>query len=199
VELTEIRQLTKEEAVVFALEEGGKYFIKLIRVTGACGQLRLEEEDIIANFALFLLDHEARQVYMYRGEAQFSTYISTVFRYWLYSRFALINHRNAEIYHPDIDNFLSDQLPPEAAYIRDEEERNIMDVLAKCIAGLNHDDSLLVQEVMTKKISLKRMARDKGIKLSAMYYSYYQIIQKLRNCFQEQGIDLNSTQREGKK
>lgn len=195
-----IKKLTVGKIVEYALEEGTSYFLKVIRMSHACKTLQLEEEDIISEFALKLIENEGRQLFQFRGEAQFSTYVTVVFKNWLFPRLRRKREQEKNINSREgqFDNFFNieehkdSHHNPEKMLVHKESQKIFHETFEKCFGELNQDDQNLIRSIIQGEKKIKELALERKTSTQSIYYRYYSLLDQLRYCFQNDGFNADA-------
>lgn len=185
-------ELSLEEAVVCTMEQGIIYFLKLIRMHDAQVRMKMEEEDILSEFRLFLLEKKGKPIYAYEGKegAKFTTYITVVFKFWLYRALQKVEKRTNEVEAPEYSESWQDYREAhEDSFLKAEEDSRILESLRECIQALQEKSKNLVKKVLYDNMSMKDIAEEENLRLSTLYTRYYTVLKILKDCLGQKGIE----------
>lgn len=187
----ELKDLSVEEAANYALEEGVGNFLTLIKMKNAEENLQFEEKEIISEFYLYILEKKARPVYLFKekNNASFKTYITVVFRNWLFRRLSSLSVRqmNKQISFVISDTSLDERKNPEEEITNILMESMFLENLNHCIESLSKDSKNIVRLILEGN-KIREIVKKIGIPRTRLYNTYYAILSSLRKCLESKGI-----------
>ena len=187
----EIHKLEVHEAVEATLKVAGGNFLKLIRMSNACEQLNIEEEDFFSDFKLFVIEKKGKPIYSFREDsgAKYTTYITVVFRNWLYRKLQGSKKLKNEVLKEEIATSIKDSRETwEENYLRDEESSVIIESLKSCIDSLKTDSKILINEIVEKGMTIREISKATNQKSDKLYNQYYAALKILKKCLDSKGI-----------
>ncbi len=186
----DIKKLSVEKAANYALEGGLGNFLTLIRMKEAEKNLGLEINEIISEFYLHLLEKKARPVYLFRREnkASFKTYITVVFRNWLFRKLGALSVRQKKnISFGATETSVDNRKSPEDAVTEILMESMFLEGLTNCIEGLSKVSKDIVKLILEGN-RIRDIVKRINLPESKLYNTYYAILGSLRNCLESKGI-----------
>ena len=174
------------ETISTALREAAGIIHRVMVAMGAVDKLRREPEDIVSEFYLFLLEHDARPLYLYEGRngAQFGSYVGKIFHNWLFRR----------INRPATDEIsLSDVLSTKISDKRKTAERETEDeqiyrALRDCISRLDDMEKQIINQYLDYQTKLSVICRRIGISQSQIYGIWEKLTRRLKSCLEGKGF-----------
>lgn len=185
----QIHQMSVSQAVDHALCLGDRLFRAFCIRMQASQKLNQDYDDIRHDFALYLLEAQARPLYNFAGLCQFETYITAIFRFWLYKRLRSINNRGEKQVNIKRLNFMADsrgQIPER--FIALQEKAILDEALTQCIESLGDSAKELLSAMMHYKQRIRHYAKQRKMPENRVYYFFYRILKFLKSCLDKKGI-----------
>lgn len=193
--IEKLYELDVQAAVAHTLEQTGELFLHHMRLRKVSEVLAMDERDILADFALFLLAKEARPIYAYQGKAKFEVYMLVIFRNWLSD---YIKRKKSES-RRQVATSISEQERkeweakdnPAVRYIEQETEGRKMELvmfLFECMGHLGRKWERYIWDIFNKKLTIKEAAIQENKSYGSFYYSVKQNLERLRHCLEKQGV-----------
>lgn len=180
-----------EKAIECTFQVAGIHFLKLIRISNVCEQLNIEEDDVFSDFKLFILEKQGKPIYSFREDsgAKYTTYITVVFRNWLYRKLQGAKKLKNEIGGDDISSSIKDgRSTGEEDFLKTETDSILIESLNHCIDSLSESSQNLLEEIMDKGKSISDIAKEGNLKADKLYNQYYAILKTLKKCLDSKGI-----------
>lgn len=185
--MLEDQNSSTHDKIAKALRAAAGIIHNLVKNTDAPKRLKIESEDIVNEFYLFLLEYDARPLDLYEGRngAQFGSYVGRIFFYWLNRR--LKSKVSSEVTLTDV---MSARLSDNRNSIADESENNLLyGALRKCIAQLENPEKEIINAYLDHEPKLSKISRKLGIAQAQIYVMWESTKKKIRSCLESKGFD----------